>query len=148
MRGWAAGFDGGRPLMMLLETPPMTLEVNQLEAHSGVTQSFFPAGRSAAVLVVAPPTEAGVLPRREDARAFLLDGTAGYVLHKNTWHSLDRLPIGEEPTRWIMITDTETQRDLAGVEHGAAKLTRMIDLEAEWGDAVRIRPATAQGAGA
>lgn len=137
-QGWGFSFTSGRPLIMLLETPPGEHHVNKLEAHFNVTQTFLPIGGSSAALIVAPRTETGCPPRPEEARAFLLDGTAGYILATGIWHSLDRLPLGGTATRWVMITDEETQQDLPLADSGKARLTRQADLETEWGFSLQV----------
>lgn len=137
-KGWDYEFQAGKPVVMLLETPPGDLHVTSLEAHSHVSQTFIPAGGSPAVLIVAPATGACELPTADSAQAFLLDGSAGYILSVGTWHSLDRLPLTDEATRWIMITDEETHRDLPLVSQGRAEHTRQIDLAETWGRSVSV----------
>ena len=65
-----------------------------MERHFHVSQAFIPLGGEHAVVAVAPPSaDRGSVPELEAIRAFLLEGSKGYVLHKGTWHSLDRFPL-------------------------------------------------------
>jgi ureidoglycolate hydrolase len=133
-KGWAVDFQSGRPLVMLLQTPYQKLQVSKLECHFAVTQTFLPLGGSPAVLAVAPPSRDGAVPAPTEVRAFLLDGSKGYALFRGTWHSLDRLPLYPPETRWVIITDHETQRDLPSTSGGqASQLTREVDYRARFG---------------
>jgi ureidoglycolate hydrolase len=128
--GWAVDFRAGRPLVMVLRTPYRGLRFSKLEQHFGLTQTFLPLGGSPAVVAVAPPSaDRSVVPEPTDVRAFLLDGTKGYALAPATWHSLDRFPLYPPDTRWVIITDHETQEDLvAGYGgRGGWELTRETD---------------------
>lgn len=137
-RGWRFDFESGQPLVMMLETPYADKDVDLLESHAHVTQTFLPMGGVPAVLFVAPPTQSDATPCADDVRAFMLDGTCGYILHTRTWHSLDRYPYYPGSTRWLMISDEETQADLPGAGGGQGKLTRNLDLEREWGFSLRV----------
>jgi len=130
-QGWHVGFESGRPLVSLLRTPFQGLRFRTMERHFHVSQAFIPLGGEHAALAVAPPSEGASLPPLDAIRAFLLDGSKGYVLHRGTWHSLDRFPLRPPDTRFVMITDHETQDDLAAA-YAAGKpavLTQEIDLE-------------------
>jgi ureidoglycolate lyase len=133
--GWAVDFRAGRPLVMLLRTPYRGLRFWKLERHFTLTQAFLPLGGSPAVVAVAPPSpDRSAIPDPADVRAFLLDGSCGYALAPGTWHSLDRLPLYAPDTRWVIITDHETQDDLlAGYEgRGGWQLTQEIDCRARF----------------
>ena len=107
------------------------LRFSLMEQHYGVTQGFIPMGGPAAVVGLAPPTPPGILPKPEDVCAFLVDGTKGYILARNTWHSLDRFPVYPPFGDWVTLTDKETTEDLkaAGPEQGGVNLTKTIDFE-------------------
>jgi ureidoglycolate hydrolase len=127
---------------MLLRTPYLGLRFSKLERHFNLTQAFVPLGGSPAVLAVAPPGPAdrGALPRPDQVRAFLLDGTTGYALARGTWHSLDRFPLYPPCTQWVIITDRETQDDLTAAYSGRGgfELTQEVDCEQALGVTFRL----------
>lgn len=126
--GWIAGFSvRGRPQVMVLRTRYGPLSFSRLERHLGVTQAFVPLGGSPAVLAVAPPSDSPPTPAA--VRAFVLDGTAGYVLHAGTWHSLDRYPLSPPGCDWVMITDEETTEELRRTGNRGGELTLMADYD-------------------
>ncbi len=127
---WGLDFEvDGRLQLGFVRVPYQPLAFKTMEQHYGVTQSFIPAGGPPAVLAVAPPTDRDVTPKPEDVRAFLLDGTRGYVLKRRTWHSLDRFPLYPPHGDWVILTDWETTEDLlASADRLGAKLTRAIDF--------------------
>lgn len=142
-QGWHVAFESGRPLVSLLRTPFQGLRFRTMERHFHVSQAFIPLGGQHAAVAVAPPrADRAVAPPLEAIRAFLLDGTKGYVLHRGTWHSLDRFPLRPPDTRFVMITDHETQDDLAaGYSAGQpAALTQEVDLEAVYGVTAELIP--------
>jgi hypothetical protein len=104
--------------------------------------AFVPHGGAAGALAVAALTPDRAYPRIDDIRAFLLDGSCGYVLHVGTWSSLDRHPLAPPATTHPMISDHETQADLVAscAGHGRWTLTQEIDLERECGAAVELMP--------
>lgn len=131
--GWAVDFRSGRPLVMLLRTPYRGLQFWKLERHFNLTQTFLPLGGSPAVVAVAPPSsDRAIIPDPTEVRGFLLDGTKGYALAPGTWHSLDRLPLYAPDTRWVIITDHETQQDLLTAYSGKGgwNLTQEVDYRA------------------
>lgn len=135
-QGWAVDFSSGRPLIMLLKTRFQGLRFSKLERHFNVTQTFLPLGGSPAVVAVAPPsTDRTAIPAPAAVRAFLLDGAQGYVLGHGTWHSLDRFPLYPPDTRWVIITDRETQEDLLAAYRGQGgwALTQEADYAATLG---------------
>ncbi len=150
--GWHVAFESGRPLVSLLRTPFQGLRFRTMERHFQVSQAFIPLGGAHAAVAVAPPStdREGAPPSgdREGVpplgaiRAFLLDGTKGYVLHRGTWHSLDRFPLRPPDTRFVMITDHETQDDLTAAYSAGqpAALTQELDLEAVYGVTAELVP--------
>jgi ureidoglycolate hydrolase len=56
-----------------------------LQRHPASTVTLIPLGRRPSVIFVAPPGPGDSPPAPETVRAFLLDGDAGVVLHRNTW---------------------------------------------------------------
>src|SRR5262249_23816769 len=89
---------------------------------------FLPMGGSPAVVAVAPPGsgDRNEVPAPSDVRAFLLDGSRGYLLGRGVWHSLDRYPLYPPASQWVILTDRETQEDLTGAYAGqhAMRLTQ------------------------
>jgi len=136
--GWRVDMHIAKPLYMTLRTPPVGRIVTQLERHLNVSQAFLPLGGGKAVLAVAAPTSHDKPPAAQDVRIFLLDGSVGYVLHTGTWHGLDRMPVSDESTLWLMITDADTQADLANIPAGCASHTQMLELPEAWGAAIEI----------
>ena len=143
------GFQCGKVRIGTALLPYKGLRLTGLEQHFHVTQAFIPISGSPAVVAVAAPTpqqDPNAIPEPEDVRAFLIDGTRGYMLHKGTWHS-DRLPLYEPGSKMVIITDDETNQDLQ--EHGSMsdpidgrggwKLNRLVDFQHEFGITFEIR---------
>jgi ureidoglycolate lyase len=128
--GWAIDFRSGRPLVMVLRTAYQGMRFSKLERHFELTQTFLPLGGSPAAVAVAPPSrDRSVIPDPTDVRAFLLDGTKGYALAPGTWHSLDRFPLYPPDTRWVIITDHETQQDLLTAYSGQGGWERTQEVD-------------------
>ena len=124
------GFQGGTVRIGTAFLPYKGLRLTGMEQHFHVTQAFIPIAGSPAVVAVAAPTpedDSHAMPKPEDVRAFLIDGTAGYMLHKGVWHS-DRLPLYKPGSKMVIITDEETSRDLR--EHGS--MSDPIDRRGGW----------------
>jgi ureidoglycolate hydrolase len=134
--GWAVDFRSGRPLVMVLRTRYQGLRFAKLERHFGLTQTFLPLGGAPAAVAVAPASsDRSAVPDPADVRAFLLDGTTGYALAPGTWHSLDRFPLYPPDTRWVILTDHETQEDLLTAYRGQGgwALSQEVDYGARAG---------------
>ena len=144
-----AGFEGGTVRIGTALLPYKGLRLTGMEQHFHVTQAFIPITGAPAVVAVAAPTaqdDPDAIPKPEEVRAFLIDGTVGYMLHKGTWHS-DRLPLYEPGSKMVIITDEETSRDLR--EHGSMsdpidgrggwKLNRIVDFEHRHGVTFEVR---------
>ncbi len=72
------------------ELPVCTLQrrplvATHMERHFKHTQTFVPLGGKPFVVLFAPPTDTE-LPNLDDAKAFLFDGSAGFMMHIGTWH--------------------------------------------------------------
>jgi len=132
---WGLDFEvDGRLQLGYVRVPYQRLAFRTMEQHYGVTQSFIPVAGPPAILAVAAPTDREVTPKPEDVRAFLLDGTQGYILSRRTWHSLDRFPLYPTHGDWLILTGWETTEDLlASSDRLGAKLTRAIDFEKLYG---------------
>jgi ureidoglycolate lyase len=136
-------FEGGKVRVSTALLPYKGLKLTGLEQHFQVTQSFIPISGAPAVVAVAAPTlqgEPNGIPRPQDVRAFLIDGTKGYMLKKGTWHS-DRLPLYRPGSKMVIITDEETSQDLLEYgsmttpvdQRGGWKLNRIVDFQHEFG---------------
>lgn len=136
-------FQGGTTRIGTGLLPYKGLKFNQLEQHFALTQSFIPLGGSPAVIAVAEPTDPkdpNAIPKPEEVRVFLVDGTKGYLFYKGTWHS-DRLPLYPPGTKMVTIGDAETGQDLRKYgsmrtpekERGGWKLNRIVNYETRFG---------------
>ena len=143
------GFEGGKVRIGTTQLPYKGLRFTGMEQHFHVTQAFIPITGSPAVVAVAAPTsqdDPNAIPKPEDVRAFLIDGTVGYMLHKGVWHS-DRLPLYKPGPKMVIITDEETSQDLW--EHGSMsdpiderggwKLNRLVDFQHQFRITFEIR---------
>ena len=143
-QGWRVDFHtAGRTQVSVSMVPFQGLTFKKLERHFNVTQAFIPLDGSPAVVAVAPPTDPddrGAIPSPEQVRAFLLDGTNGYVLKKGTWHSLDRYPLYPPSSVFVILSDHETSQDLALAYAGKGgwHLTQEVDYEARCGAAFEM----------
>jgi ureidoglycolate hydrolase len=134
--GWKAAFEvDGPPLIMLLSSRSEGSRFTRLERHFGVTQTFIPLGQVPAVVAVAAPTasDPASIPAPEDVRGFLIDGSAGYVLKRGTWHSLDRYPLTTEPSQIVIISGQRTQAELEHAPRDQWQLTQDVDYVAQFG---------------
>ena len=109
------------------------MRFSTLERHHAVTQAFLPLGTIPAVVAVAAPTAAEALPRPDQVRAFLIDGSCGYVLKRGCWHSVDRYPLGESESRIVMLTSRSTQLELQTKAQADWRLTQQVDFTQELG---------------
>ncbi|MEZ4523188.1 MAG: ureidoglycolate lyase [Thermomicrobiales bacterium] len=132
--GWRSGFRSDSPAeVMFYRSQAAGLRFTRLERHHHVTQSFVPLGNARSVIAVAAPTAADAAPGPEDVRAFLLDGSAGYVLNAGTWHALDRFPLSSAPVDVVIITDQATQQELESNPAGPWQRTEAIDYAERFG---------------
>ncbi len=133
MATWKAPFavDGAMEMTVCRYfSQPMRLTV--LERHLAVTQAFLPLGGTACVMVVAPPTD---LAKPDDApppgslRAFRMEGGAGVVLHRGTWHALRRYPLDADHVDVVLLTGADTQAEIEAQARTGAKpkLTHEVD---------------------
>lgn len=126
--GWRGGFHSDSPAeVMFYRSQAAGLRFTRLERHHHVTQAFVPLGNTPSVIAVAAPTAADAVPAPEALRAFLLDGSAGYVLNAGTWHALDRFPLGDAPADVVIITDRATQAELEANSRGPWDRTEAVD---------------------
>ena len=116
LQTWMTPFDVDGPTQMTLcRYHREPLEWSQMERHLAVTQAFLPLGGVASVMVVAPPSDLAdrtALPPPASVRAFHMDGSAGVVLRRGTWHALRRFPVGAPLIDMVLLTGRDTQAEL------------------------------------
>jgi ureidoglycolate lyase len=116
LQTWMAPFDvDGTTQMTLCRYHQEPVEWSRMERHLAVTQAFLPLAGVASVMVVAPPSDPSdrtALPPPESVRAFRMDGSAGVVLHRGTWHAIRRFPIGAPLIDIVLLTGRDTQAEL------------------------------------
>ena len=116
LQTWMTPFDVDGPTQMTLcRYHREPLEWSQMERHLAVTQAFLPLGGVASVMVVAPPSDLAdrtALPPPASVRAFHMDGSAGVVLRRGTWHALRRFPVGAPLIDMVLLTGRDTQVEL------------------------------------
>jgi ureidoglycolate lyase len=141
--GWNSGFElSGAPHVMAYRSEPVGLQFRFLERHFSVSQTFIPLGNTRAVVAVAAPTDPDpdALPKPDDVRAFLIDGSVGYLLRRGTWHSLDRYPLQSRPADIVIITEWETQDELLHMDQSRWTRTQQVDYLERFDVRFEIQP--------
>ena len=113
--GWSYPlFVDGTPELIVVRTPYLGLRFSKLERHFHVSQAFVPLHGVRSAVVVSPPSGADheAVPSPDSLRAFIVDETTGYVLHRGTWHSLDRYPLTPGYLDVVMLTEAETSEEV------------------------------------
>lgn len=107
---YPARFECDHPVeITLANLDPRPAEVRYMERHAQHTQTFIPLGGKPFVAVMAPPS-AGELPDLDQVRAFYFDGSAGFAMHRGTWHEF---PFAiEEDTQIVVLLSSQTGYDL------------------------------------
>lgn len=141
--GWKTAFViDGLPEMLFLTSTYRGTAFSKMERHFAVSQAFIPLGRVPAVVAVAAPTDThdeSSIPKPEDVHAFVIDGSVGYVLHRATWHSLDRYPLYPSSSHVVMITSRETQEEFEGPPPAKWRFTQQVDYRERFGVSFRLR---------
>lgn len=106
------------------EMPICTLQrrpfiAEYMERHTEHTQAFVPLGSKPFVALFAPPSDAE-LPDLEQARAFLFDGSVGFMMHRGTWHEFP----------FAVVDDTDLLVILRSVATDGLKSDNVIGNEA------------------
>ena len=113
---WRVAFEADGPTEVLLIRYKYQEPVfSKLERHFHVTQGFIPLGSNASLMVVAAPTDPddrAAIPPPEAVRCFLMDGSAGVVLHRGTWHALARFAVAPPHVDFAFLTERATQADI------------------------------------
>mmetsp|Transcript_31894 Transcript_31894/g.73115 ORF Transcript_31894/g.73115 Transcript_31894/m.73115 type:complete len:192 (-) Transcript_31894:19-594(-) len=95
--------------MVVLCYEPRPLEVKFMERHYKHTQTFIPLEGKPLVGFFAPPNDKDE-PDLDKVVAFRFDGSAGFQMHKGTWHEQ---PFPELPgTKAVCLLRAETIREL------------------------------------
>ncbi|MFT6958853.1 MAG: ureidoglycolate lyase [Halieaceae bacterium] len=94
-----------------IEMPITTLqrrpfEVRYMERHPLHTQVFISLGSKPFIACFAPPDEEE-LPDLDQAEAFLFDGSAGFMMHKNTWHEFP-FAVLDDTNLMVILTKSAT----------------------------------------
>lgn len=98
--------------LSLIRYEPRPLECEFMERHYKHTQVFIPLEGKSLIGFFAPPNDAEE-PDLEKIVALRFDGSAGFVMHKGTWHEQ---PFPELPgTKAVVILRNETKRELKPV---------------------------------
>lgn len=107
---YPAPFECDHPVEITLASmDPRPGEVRYMERHAQHTQAFIPLGGKPFVAVMAPPCE-GDLPDLASVRAFYFDGSAGFAMHRGTWHEF---PFAVLPdTQIVVLLSSQTGYDL------------------------------------
>ena len=94
---------------------PRPFEVKFMERHYKHTQTFIPLEGKPLIGFFAPPNDKSE-PDLDQIVALRFDGSAGFVMHKGTWHEQ---PFPElSGTKAVCVLRNETVRELKPVENG------------------------------
>ncbi|MDA0367849.1 MAG: ureidoglycolate lyase [Proteobacteria bacterium] len=90
------------------------LAFSWFERHLKGTQTFVPLKGARSVIAVAPPYESNnpeALPKLDEVRAFVLDGSMGINLHPGTWHWTP-FPLDDQSDFIILVRESVAEDDL------------------------------------
>jgi ureidoglycolate lyase len=105
------------------------LAFSWFERHLKGTQTFVPLKGARSIIAVAPPYESdnpAALPKLDEIRAFVLDGSIGVNLHPGTWHWTP-FPLDDQSDFIILVRASVAEDDL-----------NFIDLEKRLGARIKI----------
>ena len=77
----------GKPDIGFLMLRKRAFHISQMERHLTHTQGFIPLNGAKLLLAAAPPTEEDK-PDLYAIKAYMLDGSCGFMLHRGTWHDI------------------------------------------------------------
>jgi ureidoglycolate hydrolase len=134
---WPVSFECDGPTeLLVLGNFYQNLQFKVLERHFSVTQTFVPLGGAPCVVAVAPPTDPtdrNALPETSDLRAFLLDGSTGYLMWRGTWHSPTRYPLYPAQSgyaaKFLVITDQRINQEMKAVKPDTLTLSQLVDYQ-------------------
>ena len=110
------------------------LVATHLERHLKHTQTFVSLGAKPFVMLLSLPTD-GELPNIDEVRAFLFDGSAGFMLNIGTWHEFPFVLVDDTDLLTILrpeATDGLTIDNVAGNEAVSPDLEKR-DMAARFG---------------
>jgi ureidoglycolate lyase len=110
------------------------LVATHLERHLKHTQTFVSLGAKPFVMLLSPPTDSE-LPNIDEVRAFLFDGSAGFMLNIGTWHEFPFVLVDDTDLLTILrpeATDGLTIDNVAGNEAVSPDLEKR-DMAARFG---------------
>lgn len=132
LRSWRLPFEAiGTTELMVIEYEEMPLNFTKLERHTRVGQAYVPLTARAMVMAVALGNGAQP-PALADVRAFYVPAHQGILLKAQTWHGLNRFPLGGA-ARYAFLTTAETQAELEAqrADGTPPRLTEVHDFAAE-----------------
>lgn len=138
-QSWLMPFEAeGGPQILYSRYYHQPMRFSLLERHFNVTQGFVPLCGAPLIMVVAPPTPhtgPEAIPAPETLRAFYMSGNAGLLMHKGTWHTLDRYPVRPPHVDCVFLTAKTTQVELMRekAEGIAPVLTEVVDYKTHAG---------------
>ncbi len=100
--------SGGELLLVTLAAKPFPVQCGLIERHFNHTQAYLPANGRPFVMLLGRPTTQDA-PDYPNLRAFLFEGAAGIVLHKDVWHDFPYAL--EDDTRFCVILREEAHLD-------------------------------------
>lgn len=134
LTSWRMDFAcDGPPDLKLIRYAYQPMKFTRLERHLNHTETRVPLMGGRFVMVVAPGSdrfEKIAIPDPSEVQAFLIDGTAGIMFWKGTWHSLDTYP-AEPPhvdVAFISEKGTQAEIEVVGADPESARLTQVIDF--------------------
>ena len=118
----ATGFrHEGRVTVSTIWNPAGGHEFSRLERHFAVTQGFVQLSGAPAVVCVAPPTaldDPSAVPKPGDVVGFLIDPAQGYLLHRGTWHALDRCVLAPAGASFLIINSDPNPTQMIDLASG------------------------------
>lgn len=96
--------DTEMPIVTVKRRP---LKVRWMERHFKHTQAFVSLGAKPFVGVFAPPNDKEV-PDIDKVEAFLFDGSAGFMMHKGTWHDFPFVLV-DDTSLLVILTKQATE---------------------------------------
>lgn len=90
------------------------LVAEYMERHHKHTQTFVSLGAKPFIMLLSPPTETE-LPNLDEARAFMFDGTAGFMLNIGTWHEFPFVLLDDTDVLTILRTEATNGLEIDNV---------------------------------
>lgn len=127
-----------------IEMPITTLqrrpfEVRYMERHPLHTQAFVSLGGKPFIACFAPPNDKD-LPDLDQVEAFLFDGSAGFMMHENTWHEFP-FAVLDDTQLMVILTKQATEglvKDNVVQNEAVGADIQKRDLKARLGVSIRL----------